>query len=412
MTQDLPIVNRRCAGIDVHKDFVTVSARVMIKRKVEYLDARFDTTTRGLLALAAWLEQNRVEHALMEATGVYWKPVWHILDGALQLTLANAHDVRNLPGRKSDVGDARWLCTLATYGLVRASFVPPAPIRDLRDLTRTRHQLVRQVVQNENRVAKILEDANIKLGSVVSDLFGVSGRRILDAMVAGETDPVRLASLADRRLKAKPSELVAALEGRFSRHHAFLVGAHLVLIDQLDVAIANFERRVDELLAPFRPLIADISLIPGVKARAAAAIIGEIGLDMSRFPTDGHILSWARLVPRLDETGGRIRSRRVKKGGAWLKPLLIQCAWAAARTNGTYLSAQFASIAARRGGKRAAMAVAGSILTAIYHMIKNGVPYRPPMLVPHSATDKTRQTKQHCASLTRLGYKVTLEAAA
>ena len=404
--QDLPIVHRRSAGIDVHKTFVTVAARAVRQRKVEYIDARFETTTAGLLALADWLREHGIERVVMEATGVYWKPVWHVLEGAVALTLANAQEVRNIPGRKSDVSDARWLSTLDTYGLIKASFVPPAPIRELRDLTRTRQQLTRQIVQNQNRVAKILEDANIKLASVVSDLFGASGRRMLDAMAKGETSPTRLAALADRRLKATPGELTAALEGRLTTHHAFLIHEHLELIDHLAARVASFERRIGELLQPFRELTERMSLIPGVKARAAASIIAEIGLDMSRFPTSGHLLSWARLVPRQDESGGRIRSRRVKQGGAWLKPLLIQCAWAAARTKDTYLSRQFAGIAARRGGKKAAMAVAGSILTAIYHMIKSGEPYRPP--VAAAPKSPTAEIDQHRKALTRLGYDVRL----
>ena len=328
----------------------------------------------------------------------------------MALTLANAHEVRNIPGRKSDVSDARWLCTLATYGLVKASFVPPAPIWELRDLTRTRQQLTRQIVQNQNRVGKVLEDANIKLGCVLSDLFGVSGRRMLDAIAKGETSPTRLAALADRRLKATPTELTAALTGRLTPHHAFLIGEHLALIDHIAARVAAFERRIGELLAPFRELTERMTLIPGIKARAAAAIIAEIGLDMSRFPTSGHLLSWARMVPRQDETGGHIRSRRVKQGGAWLKPLLIQCAWAASRTKDTYLSRQFAGIAARRGGKKAAMAVAGSMLTAIYHMIKTGQPYRPP--APPVPKSPGAEIDKHRKALARLGFDVRLTPAA
>ncbi len=406
------ILHKKCAGLDVHSAFVAVCARTVRSRKIAYEEGRFATTTRDLLALAAWLEERGVTHVVMEATGVYWKPVWHILDAAFTLMLVNAHEARNLPGRKSDASDARWLADLLAHGLIRASFVPPEPIRELRDLTRTRTQLQRQMTQHENRIGKVLEDANIKLATVVSDLLGISSRRILEALVAGETDPARLAALADRRLKASREDLAAALDGRFTRHHAFLVREHLTMIDVLAQRIASFETEVEALLAPFRQLVAELTKIPGVKKRAASAILAEIGTDMSCFATAGHLSSWARLVPRLDETGGKKRSTRVKKGGAWLKPLLVQCAMAAARTKNTYLSRQFAGIAARRGPKKAAIAVAGSILTAIYHMVRDGVPYRPPQVRPLDAAAKDNKAKRLAGQLRALGFEVKLERAA
>ncbi len=406
------ILHKKCAGLDVHSAFVAVCARTVRGRKIAYEEGRFATTTRDLLALAAWLEERGVTHVVMEATGVYWKPVWHILDAAFTLMLVNAHEARNLPGRKSDASDARWLADLLAHGLIRASFVPPEPIRELRDLTRTRTQLQRQMTQHENRIGKVLEDANIKLATVVSDLLGISSRRILEALVAGETDPARLAALADRRLKASREDLAAALDGRFTRHHAFLVREHLTMIDVLAQRIASFETEVEALLAPFRQLVAELTKIPGVKKRAASAILAEIGTDMSCFATAGHLSSWARLVPRLDETGGKKRSTRVKKGGAWLKPLLVQCAMAAARTKNTYLSRQFAGIAARRGPKKAAIAVAGSILTAIYHMVRDGVPYRPPQVRPLDAAAKDNKAKRLAGQLRALGFEVKLERAA
>jgi transposase len=408
----MKMLHRRCAGLDVHARFVVVCARVVRSGKVVYEEARFETTTRDLLALATWLEARGITHVVMEATGVYWKPVWHILEGSVELVLANAHEVRNLPGRKSDSSDAQWLADLLAHGLVRASFVPPEPIRELRDLTRTRQQLQRQIVQNENRIGKALEDANIKLATVVSDLLGVNSRRIIEALVAGERDPHRLAALTDGRLKATKGELAVALEGRFTPHHAFLVREHLAMIDHLVERIANFEREVEALLAPFRRLLDAATLIPGVKRRAAAAILAEIGLDMSRFATHGHLLSWARLVPRLEESAGRKHATRVKQGGAWLKPLLIQCAWAASRTRNTYLSRQFASIAARRGSKTAAMAVAGSILTALYHMIRDDVPYRPPEPKPLDAKAKASKAERLARQIKALGFDVRLQQVA
>ena len=408
----MKILHRKCAGLDVHAAFVTVCARTVSRRKVSYDETRVATTTHDLLGLVAWLEARGITHVVMEATGVYWKPVWHILEGSFELTLANAHEVRNMPGRKSDASDAMWLADLMALGAVRASFVPPEPIRAMRDLTRTRHQLTRQITQNENRIAKVLEDANIKLATVVTDLLGVSSRRILAAMVAGETNPGRLAALADRRIKASPAELAAALTGRFTAHHAFLVGEHLGMIDHLAERIARFEKEMAALLAPFRRTVEHLRQIPGVKTVSAHAIIAEIGLDMSRFPTAGHLLSWARLVPRLDETGGRKRSTRVKQGGAWLKPLLVQCAWAAVRSKGSYLAAQFAQIAARRGAKKAIMAVAGSILTAIYHMIRDDQPYRPPVRQPLDAKTRNRKARRLASNLRALGYTVELSLAA
>ncbi len=408
----MKILHKKCAGLDVHSAFVAVCARTVRGRKVAYEEGRFATTTRDLLALAAWLEERSITHVVMEATGVYWKPVWHILDASFALMLVNAHEARNLPGRKSDSSDARWLADLLAHGLIRASFVPPEPIRELRDLTRTRTQLQRQMTQHENRIGKVLEDANIKLATAVSNLLGINSRRILEALVAGETDPARLAALADRRLKASREDLVAALDGRFTRHHAFLVREHLTMIDVLAQRIASFETEVEALLAPFRQLVAALTKIPGVKTRAACAILAEIGLDMSRFATAGHLLSWARLVPRLDETGGKKRSTRVKKGGAWLKPLLVQCAMAAARTKNTYLSRQFAGIAARRGPKKAAIAVAGSILTAIYHMLRDGVPYRPPQARPLDAAAKDHKARRIAGQLRALGFDVELRRVA
>jgi transposase len=409
----MDVVHRKSAGIDVHAKFVAVCGRVQRGSKVCYEDARFATTTAELLSLKGWLEARGITHVVMEATGVYWKPVWHLLEGpTLSLTLANAHAVRNMPGRKSDTSDARWLADLLAHGLVRASFVPPAQIRELRDLTRSRQQLSRQQVQHQNRIGKVLEDANIKLGNVVSDLLGVNSRRILKAMIAGETDPGRLAGLVDRRLKATREELMAALDGRFTRHHAFLLRRHLATIDHLAGEIAAFDREVDALLAPFRDLVRELRMIPGVKDRAVRGIIAEIGLDMSCFPTSGHLLSWARVVPRMDETGGHTRSRRIKQGGAWLKPLVVQCAYAAARTKNTDLSAQFASISARRGAKKAAIAVAASILTAIYHMIRDGVPYRPPVKPPLDGKAKAQRAARLAADLRSLGYAVEVRRAA
>jgi transposase len=408
----MKVMHRRCAGLDVHKQVVVACARLLAKRKVSYEVKSFATTTQGLLELADWLEQRVVTHVAMEATGVYWKPVWHLLEGRFELLLANPQHVRNVPGRKSDTNDATWIADLLAHGLIEASFVPERPIRELRDLTRTRRQLVREIVQHCNRIAKVLEDANIKLDSVISDLMGMSGRNILKAMIAGETDPAKLAALGSARLKCTRADLMAALDGRLTAHHRFLLAQHLALVEQLEAALAEFDTAIEAAIALFREAIERLKDAPGLKGVAAPALIAEIGVDMTRFPSAGHILSWARLVPRLDESAGKKRSRRVKKGGAWLKPLLVQCAWAAIRKKGSYLQGLFRRLRARRGEKTAIVAVAAAILTAVYHMLRNATPYRDPGPQGFIARDKAKLATSLARRLRNLGYRIDLKAAA
>ena len=367
----------RCAGLDVHKDMVMACARVVDKgRRVSHEVEQFATTTKGLLEMAAWLEGKGCTHVAMEATGVYWKPVWHVLEGSFELVLANAGHIRNVPGRKSDVNDAVWIADLLAHGLIRSSFVPPGPIQDLRDLTRTRKQMTREIVQHTQRIQKVLEDANVKLSSVVSDILGVSGRRILHTLVRGEADPSVLAELGDARLKCSREELVEALRGRVTDHHCFLLRQHLRLIEGFEEAIGEIDARIDGLLEPFRDIVERLTTIPGISKTAAEILLAEIGMDMSPFPTAGHLVSWAGLCPQLDESAGKQRSTRVRKGAPWLKPVLVQCAWAAGRKKGTYLQAKFLRLKSKRGPKKAAVAVAASMLTAAYHILRDGVPYR------------------------------------
>jgi transposase len=373
---------------------------------------RFSTTTRDLLELADWLEAQGVTQVAMEATGVYWKPAWHILEGRFELVLANAAHIRNVPGRKSDVNDAVWISDLLAHGLIQASFVPPTPVQELRDLTRTRTQLTREVAQHVQRVQKTLEGANIKLVSVISDIMGMSGRRILKAMIAGETDAVKLAGLGSSRLKVPRSDLVAALEGRVTPHHRFLISLHLGLIEELERCIVAFDVRIGEILTPFRDAMEQLITAPGVRRVAAEVILAEIGPDMSPFPSAGHLLSWAGLAPRLDESAGKRRSTRVRHGAPWLKPVLVQCAWGAARAKGTYLQAQFFRLKARRGPKKAAIAVAASILTAVYHMLKEGVFYQDlgaNYLVKRDAAGTVAKLARR---IKELGYDVQYQAAA
>jgi transposase len=408
-------MHRRCAGLDLHKDLIVASARIVEKRKLTRENGKFGTTTRELMRLVEWLSSRRITHVVMEATGVYWKPVWHVLEGHFDVTLANAADVRNVPGRKSDITDADWFTDLHAHGLVRASFVPPRPIRELRELTRTRRQMMRDVVRHQQRIDKVLQDANIKLSSVLSDMFGPSGLRMLKAIAAGEMSPGRIADLGSSRLQCPRDELIAALDGHPDDHHRYMLGFHLAILEGLEAAIADLDRRIEKHVQPFRAVVEVVAEIPGVKQVAAAGIIAEIGIDMSAFPTDAHLRSWSRIVSRLDESAGKKRSRRVKKGGAWLKPLLVQCARAAVKKKGSYYGAQYRRLKARIGDKKAILAVAASILTAIYHMLRRGVPHRDlgaDYFDRRQAQDKPRRTERMVKGLRALGWEVELRPAA
>ena len=367
---------RRCAGLDVHKVEIVACLRLVEKGKVARRVRRFPTTTQGLLELVEWLEGAGCSHVAMEATGVYWKPVWHILDGHFALILANAMHVKAVPGRKSDVNDATWLADLLAHGLIRASFVPPTPIQELRDLTRTRKQLTREIVQHVQRIQAVLEEANVKLSSVIGDIMGPSGRRILTAIIAGETDAEKLAALGSERLGCGRAALSEALKGRIREHHRFLFAQHLRTIEQLEESVAAFDARIAGALAPFRDVVERLNEVPGLGRIAIETIIAEIGTDMSRFPTAGHLVSWAGLAPRLDESAGKRRSTRIRNGAPWLKPALVQAGWAATRKKNTYLQAQFLRLRSRRGPKKALIAVAASILTIVYHMLRDGTFYR------------------------------------
>ena len=373
----MEVLHPHCAGLDIHKDSVMACIRHMAEGKIATEVKSFLTTTRELMELSDWLSAEGATHIAMEATGVYWKPVWHILaDGEFELVLANAAHVKNVPGRKTDVKDAVWLADLMAHGLIRGSFVPDAPTQQMRDLLRTRKQFVRERSSHIQRIQKALEDANIKLDSVVSDVLGLSGRRMLEALIAGETDSSKLAVLAHRRIQASAAELEAALRGRVTSHHRFLLQLHLDHVDALDTAIARIDREVDGNVEPFRAAIELLTTIPGVSRLSAEVIVSEIGLDMERFATDAQLISWAGLCPRNDESAGKRRSTQMKKGAPWLKTTLIQCAWSATRNKNGYLAAQYVRLRSRRGGKKAIGAVAASILTAIHHMLKNGTRYQ------------------------------------
>jgi transposase len=405
----MEVLHPRCCGLDVHKETVVACLRLVIDGKAIKETRTFATTTAGLLALSEWLTETRCTHVAMEATGVYWKPVWHILsDGDFELVLANAAHIKNVPGRKSDVKDSDWISDLLAHGLIQPSFVPDGPTQEMRTLLRTRKQVVREKSSHVLRIQKTLEDANIKLDSVITDIMGVSGRKMIEALIAGEKDPAKLARLADPRVKASKDSLREALRGRVTKNHRFLLRLHLRQIDAIDAAIAEIDREVEASIAPFRTAVEQVSTVPGVKSLAAQTILSEIGLDMSRFPSSGHLISWACICPRSDESAGKRRSTRIRKGSPWLKTTLVQCAWAATRTKGSYLQAQFYRIRARRGAKKAILAVAASILTAIYHMLKDGTFYQD--LGPDHFDPRTKERHKNrlIKRLADLGYVVEL----
>lgn len=406
----MELLYERCAGLDVHKTTVVASVRLATGSKLVTEVRTFPTTTSGLLRLSDWLDENGCTHVVMEATGVYWKPVWHVLgDGEIELVLANAAHVKNVPGRKTDVSDAAWLAELMAHGLIRASFVPDTATQELRALLRTRKQLVRERTRHTQRIHKALEDANIKLETQLSEVLGKSGRSILNALVAGETDPARLAALAHANVKCSQATLQEALRGRVTRHHRFLLQLHLGQIDGLDAAVAAIDREVEANLAPFRTAVELVSTIPGVSLLSAETIVAETGIDMARFPTVGHFLSWANMCPRNDESAGKRHSTRMRRGGNWLKTALIQCAWAAKRKKGSYLQAQFLRLRSRRGDKKAICAVAASILTAVYHMLKNGTPYQDLGAEYFTKRSKLTNAQRWVRRLEHLGYVVNLK---
>jgi transposase len=317
-----------------------------------------------------------------------------------------------VPGRKSDVNDATWIADLLAHGLIRASLVPPGPIQELRDLTRTRKQLMREIVQHKQRIQKVLEDANVKLASVVSDVFGESGRRMLKAITAGQTDARQLAALGDGRLSASRETLAAALHGKVTAHHRFLLSQHFRMIEYLEQTVAAFEAQIEAAVEPFRAAIENLVTIPGVSATAAHVIIAEIGVDMSRFAKVGHLRSWAGLCPELHESAGKVMSRRLRHGAPWLKTVLVQCAWAATRNKNNYLHAQFVRLRARRGPKKAIIAVAASILTTAYYLLRNQVPYRDPGALYFTRIDQDRTAERLARRIKDLGYEVQIRKAA
>ena len=408
----MEILHPRCAGLDVHKDSVVACARIVAAKGVEQHVETFATTTAALLRLSDWLTGYGITHVAMEATGVYWRPVWHVLEGSFDLVLANAMHIKNVPGRKTDVNDAMWIADLLAHGLIRSSFVPPTSVQELRTLTRTRKQLVRERASHVQRIDKVLQDANLKLGSVLSDIMGQSGRAILTALVAGETDPEQLVTLVSDRVKARRREIVEALRGRVTPHHRFLLQLHLDQVATLEEAIAKVDAEVGESLAPFRAAAQRLTTIPGVSAVAAAVLVAEIGIDMTRFATAGHLRSWAGLCPTNDESAGKRRSTRLRKGAPWLKTTLVQTAWCATRAKKSYLRAQFLRLKARRGPRKAIVAVAASILTAAYFMLARGTDYHDLGPTYFERADRQKAARRLLRKLGELGFHADLREVA
>jgi transposase len=407
----MEVLYPRCAGLDVHKDTVVACVRCVSAPTAREVRT-FGTTTSALLELSDWLDAHGCTHVAMESTGVYWKPVWHLLEGSFELVLANAQHIRNVPGRKTDVNDAMWIADLLAHGLIRSSFVPPAQIQELRDLTRTRKQLVRAIAQHSLRIQKVLEDANIKVASVLSDVLGQSGRAMLAAIIGGEEDPERLADLAQGTARKKRAALVEALHGNVTCHHRTLLKLHLSLIAALETALRDVDAAVGKALAPISYAADLLKTMPGVSDVVAHVIVAEIGADMTRFPTAGHLVSWAGLCPRNDESAGKRRSTRVRKSGTWLKATLVTAAWAAVRKKDSYLRTQFLRLKSRRGPKKAILAVAASMLTAAYYMLRDGVEYQDLGPDHFDRRDKSKAITRLVRRLHDLGCEVELKHAA
>jgi transposase len=405
------VIVERPAGLDVHKASVTACVRgPSAAGRAEHVES-FATTVEGLLALADWLAAHAATHVAMEATGVYWKPVWAILEDRFACLLVNAHHVKQVPGRKTDVSDAAWLCRLLEAGLLRASLVPPPPVRALRNLTRYRKTQIQDRQREANRLHKILEDTGIKLDCVATDILGKSGRAMLDALVAGTTDPAVLAELAHGRLRKKLPALREALHGRFDAQHALIVEQILAHLEFLEEAIEHLSAAIEEQIAPFARAADLLCTIPGVQQRTAEVIIAETGGDMTAFPTPANLASWAGICPGNHESAGKRRSGKTRKGSKWLRAALIEAANAASRTRNSYLQAQYQRLRARRGHGRAMMALAHSILTAAWHMLGTGETYRDPGGDYFTRRDPDRLTRRLITQLERLGHTVTLQQA-
>ena len=403
----------RCAGMDVHQASVVVTVRLPGDGggRVSVTET-FGTMTPDLLALRDWLHAHGVTHAALESTGVYWKPVYYVLEDAFTLLLINMHELKRVPGRKTDVKDSEWLAQLLECGLLKASFVPPPPIRELRDLTRYRVQQVRDLAQETNRLHKVLEDAGVKLSTVASDVMGVSGRAMLAALMRGTTDPAVLADLARGRLRSKLPALQRALQGRFRQHHAFLLRQILSKIDFLEETITQLMEEIDARVRPFAAMLAALDTIPGIDRIAAISIVAETGGDMTRFPSAGHLCSWGAMCPGQNESAGKRRSGKTRKGNVYLRRTLIQAALSATRKRDCALQTRYHRVKRQRGHKRAVIAVGHQILEIAYYVMRDGVTYHELGADYFARRDRERTMRRSIKQLEALGYRVTIDSAA
>ena len=400
----MEVIYERCCGMDVHKKKVVACVMTPEGKEVH----TFGTMTHDLMEMTVWLKNWRVTHVAMESTGVYWKPVYNLLEGEFNLVLGNANHIKNVPGRKTDVKDAEWIADLLRHGLIRGSFVPDRSQRELRELLRYRASLTQEETREANRIQKVLEGANIKLGDVASDVLGASGRAILEAIAQGVEDPKALADLAKGRLRDKLPELEKALNGLIGPHQRMVIQCQLRHLTFLDGEIARLDKEVAERMDPFDESIQQIDDVPGIGTRTAQAILGEIGLDMTRFPTASHLASWAGVSPGNNMSAGKRKSGRTTRGNRWLRSSLVQAARAAVRTSDTYLNAQYHRLAARRGDKRAIIAVAHSILVIIYNMLRNKTRYEDLGVEYFDKRDSQSLLRRTIRRFERMGYTVTI----
>jgi transposase len=405
----MDIIYTSCCGLDVHKRTIQACVRRVDKGgKIHHQVRSFSTMTGDILVLANWLAAEEVTHVAMESTGVYWKPIYNILEGRFTILLVNARHVKNVPGRKTDVKDCQWLAQLLQCGLLKGSFIPDRPQRELRDLTRHRSQLVAERTAVANRIHKVLEDTNIKLGSVATDILGTSGREMIRALIAGEKDPEKLAELARQRLREKIPELRLALQGHVTDHHRFVLGELMDHIEYLEGQIDRFSARIEEISRPFEKAIEAVTQMPGFEKRSAENVIAEIGINMDQFPSAGHLASWAGMCPGNNESAGKSKSSKTTKGSRWLRCALTQAAWAATHKKGSYFQAKYRRLVGRRGKKRALVAIGHSMLVAIYHILKFQVQYQDLGSDFFDRLNSEKLVKHHVNKLKSLGYNVTL----
>lgn len=409
----MQIVHACCCGLDVHKKLIVACLMFFDEMGRRHKEIRtFGTMTQDILALSDWLTAARCTHVAMESTGVYWKPVYNLLEGSFEVLVVNAQHIKQVPGRKTDVQDAEWIADLLQHGLLRASFIPPQAQREQRDLTRHRTTLVAERARIVNRLQKVLEDANIKLAAVASDITGVSARAMLQALLDGEQDAAVLAQLAQGRMRSKRDLLEQALVGRMRPHHAFMISEHLSHLEYLDESIARFSTELSDRFSSAEEEIVLLDTIPGLSRRAAEVILAEIGRDMSRFPSAKHLASWAGICPGNHESAGKRKSGKTRKGSRWLRQVLIEAAHGAAHSKHTYLGALYRRMAARRGTKKALVAVGHAILVIVYHVLTRREPYQDLGVNYFDERDRQAVERRLVRRLEQLGYQVRLEAIA